>query len=239
MMRFILLFMAVTGLAATSSAQTVWGIEAYSDVCRVVLIEDDNRIGQGIIDHLDEGCRVGPFERYAVGDRGEVRFLSASGDILMSVMPDGPGYEGYVGDGEPVTMSVMSSKAARRYPAPERPRPLARPHRAPADVSEPAAAACVRYYDTGQCAQDHDLGLPGSRFDLLPVETRARMNKRFMASLNSSIEGQIDAGVCVEVRNCTERMIDDEIWCEIDHDGDWSWILKQDAQFVYAGAGCG
>lgn len=239
MTRFLIMFMTLAGLSATGSAQTVWGIEAYSDVCRVVLVEDENRIGQGTIDHLDEGCRVGPFERYAVGNMGEVRFLGASGDILMLVMPDGAGYDGYVGDGDPVTMSVMSSEPARRFSSPDRARPPARPSHAAGGFGKASAPECVRYYDSRQCAQDHDLGMPGSRFDLLPIETRARMNKRFMANLNSSVEGQIEAGVCVEVRNCTERMIDEEIWCEVDHDGDWSWILKQDAQYVYAGAGCG
>lgn len=239
MKRLSIMFMAAAGLAATASAQTVWGIEAYSDVCRVVLVEDENRIGQGTIDHLDQGCRVGPFERYAVGDRGTVRFLGANGDILMAVTPEGPGYTGIIGDGDAVTMSVMGTEPARRAPPPDRPRPAPAPNRGAAGFGKTAVADCVRYYDTGECAQDHDLGLPGSRFELLPVETRARMNKRFMASLSSSIEGQIEPRVCMEVRNCTESMINKEVWCEVSHDGDWSWILKQDAEFVYAGAGCG
>ncbi len=235
----------VTGLLASilipgAAAETVWGIHAYSDVCRITLEEDATRIGQGEVRHLDDGCRVGPFDRYVAGKNGTVRLLDRSGRVQMALSPDGEGYSGVVGDGDPATMTVLQSRGEPH--AGERKPGWSRPDRRPHGETPGRGASadtCVRYADTNRCADDHDLGLPGERFDLLPIQTRVRMTKRFMASRSSMEEGQVGPGVCMDVRNCTESMINDEIWCEVEHDGDRSWILKQDKDYVYAGAGCG
>lgn len=227
--------------ASAGPDDRVWAMTAYNDVCRVSLSEDADRIGEGDVRRLDNRCRISPVTRYRVVDQGSILFLDDGGTLLGRVDPlSRGGYSGVIDDGVALEFSLIMTRPDPR-PTP-RPKPIFTP-RPPLDIPTgrgQTASDCLRYPDTGLCAQNQDVGLPGDRFNLLPIETRARMNVHFMGNSSSSVEGQVAPRTCMPVKNCSESLLNKEVWCQVNwKDNKWGWVLKQDREFVYAHAGCG
>ncbi len=101
------------------------------------------------------------------------------------------------------------------------------------------ARACRRYYGTATCADPYDIGKPPMQNFRGSLETLTRMNVRFMRTVDSSIVGTIDAGMCVEVRDCMTGFNRDQLWCEVRVNDRTGWMLKEDADFVYSRNSCG
>lgn len=242
-LKFIVVLCLFTPLVLSSASAApkdrVWSMTTDDMVCRVSLIEDTGRIGAGDVRQLDRTCRIGAITRYEVGEAGSLLFLDDGGTLIARVDPLSRGqYSGLIGDGDPLDFSLIPRGAK----PPPNPGPVFTPRPKPdfPNGRGQSAATCLRYPDTGVCARNEDVGLPGDRFNLLPVETRARMNVHFMANVSSSVEGQVAPGTCLPVRNCTESLLNKEIWCDVNwKDGEWGWILKQDSEYVYAQESCG
>lgn len=217
---------------ADDRTNPVWEISSIRGECRISFKEQADRIGQGHVIVQRGNC---PFsvKSYEVASGGDILLLSASGDLLARATPEYDGfYEGTYGDGDFFELDFIGSRKDGKSSSKQQ-------------GSQTSGLfgetdGCVRYVDDRRCADGADIGLPGRPFNWHPIHSRTDLIVRFMANKTSSVTGQVSEGVCVEVRNCTERLLNNEVWCEVEwQTGKHGWVLKQDKDFVYAHTSCG
>jgi hypothetical protein len=206
----------------------VWGLQAYGDVCRVQFGQQQVRAGVWALTHLDRGCDIGNFAGYAMQNQNLVYFYDSYGQILASAekQPSGE-WIGVIGDGDILEMVYFGTQ------------PAAPTHTPKASTGSSAAVgSCVTYYGSNTCAREEDLKYKS--FSTIALQPLAPLNHRFIPDLNSRIQQVIPQNVCFqEVRNCTESLLNKEIWCQVEFGGQSGWILKKDKNHVYAMNGCG
>ncbi|MGR3501468.1 hypothetical protein [Pseudaestuariivita sp.] len=116
---------------------------------------------------------------------------------------------------------------------------IAAPHlknTAPLQHEAQSAFGCKLYHGTGDCALPEDLGKVRSG----ALETLANLNLRFIPDSASDKQGVVPRGLCIETSMCTESFLDKEVWCRVALDARTTgWVLKEDANNVYARDGCG
>lgn len=105
---------------------------------------------------------------------------------------------------------------------------------ADAPLQDQSAGACLSYAGGSTCAAAEDLGPPDSG----QLQPMSRMNIRDQGTTEgSSVIGRIEAGACVTAGLCSEDG-EGRLWCGVQSEGLQGFILKQDAETVYARNSC-
>lgn len=242
----VLLLCPLTALSQDSALTEHWVVETPQGTCRLRLTEDADRLGEGRIEMVEPGCGLPPIKRYVIPETQKIRFLNGQGEAVLTLVYRAEA--SYIGQletnefvrlhrPEPATDHSADATLSPRTARPERPSRLLSER--PSIYNRPSGSDdCIRYADTRLCADEADTGLPASAAFHPPVFTLESLNLHFMAGGESSLVGHVEAGKCLRVQGCIDRSLDDEIWCEVEDGDDWSWMLKQGDDFVYAKTGC-
>ena len=229
-------------LPGPARAQTVdvWGLQAYGDVCRISFDRSPVAAGIFAVVQHDMGCLGGldNISGWSANNGGQsiLLYTTAFGTTVVGRLDReaNGNYTGVVDDGTPVSMVFMGQMSMNAAPTPQPP-----VFGGTLGGGSTEARACRRYYGTATCADPYDIGKPPMQNFRGSLETLTRMNVRFMRTVDSSIVGTIDAGMCVEVRDCMTGFNRDQLWCEVRVNDRTGWMLKEDADFVYSRNSCG
>jgi len=179
------------------------------------------------------GCAEGGFGNLAAwrtdGSAYILEYANSAGALmpLARLEPNGRGgYEGYYGDGDPISMAPAdqfgSSPAPSQAPAP----------------NLGAARACTADIATGSCASDFDVTPPPYSDTFPSIETKVRQNVRARPDMNAPKMGTFEARTCMDVRQCVE-VGGGEWWCEVPFADRTGWMIQQDPSTVFMQNGCG
>ena len=214
--------------SAHATAERIWGLEAYGDVCPISFSQQSAGQGLSRVIQRAVSCRGGlsNIAAWSAESGGATYFFhDRSGQILGRVDDVGGGrYEGAWGDGDALSMAYLGTAGGGASSSAGK-----------TSSGSSEAQSCRVYVQTDICAEAYDIGVP----DASRMEPLARMNLRFSSSLTSQVTGKVDRGQCLEVYRCRdEPFATDRLWCEVQLEGQTGWVLMQDESYVYTRNDC-
>ena len=247
-----LLALPLAAGAAAAQSPGVWSLIAESGGCKVSFLNEAVDDGIFFVDRGDADCGpdVGRITGYALNDDGATIVFYSTLDAVELVgqasrTEDGI-YLGKIRSGQILRLEHLSGPRGITDPAtglrmgeevmiteadPDEsaePPPLDQPE-------EPGTTVgCLFYAGGTNCAEPEDIGPPAGG----QLQTLSRMNMRDQGTTEgSTVVGRIEAGSCLAATLCAEDA-DGRLWCGVDSDGLQGFVLKQDADTVYAKNSC-
>ena len=239
--------------ATLAQAETgVWSLIAESGGCEVSFLPEAVDDGIFFVDRGEADCGpdVGKITGYAMNEEGAVVvfYSTLDGvDLVGNVSRDRDGVftgklrsgavlrlehkSGPMGITDPMTGLLTGEDAAPVDPTAD---PDGEAE-ADAPLAAMPAGDCLAYAGrAGTCADQADLGPPdGGQLQLL-----TRMNLRDQGTTSgSSVIGRAEAGACMAITFCSEDE-QGRLWCGVQTDAGQGYLLKQDAETVYALNSC-
>lgn len=224
--------LAATLLACTTAQadqKPIWGLQAYGDVCRVKFGQKEIKPGVWRLIKVDKGCDIANFKGYAMHGDSHIRFYGKQNSLIASADKGSDGqWRGVIHDGDPFQM-VYFGQAKGNKPA----------KTTNNTQTSAAVGQCVTYVNAkNRCASPEDTTYKA--FETFALQPLAPLNLYFMPDTASRVQSVTPRNICFqEVRTCTERFFDKEIWCQVSVGDQSGWILRKDANHVYASKGCG
>ncbi|MFN3938306.1 MAG: SH3 domain-containing protein [Gemmobacter sp.] len=236
-MTFARVLLALALGLSPAIAVAEWRLEGNGASCRIAF--DDEAVDDGIffVEKRDADC--GPFARitgYAVGEGGEAVVFWSTLDTVEQVgraVREAEGrYSGNLRSGGNFILVHLSGPTEIPDPAGdlvEEGAPPAEPAAEPAPQGGTASvSSCLRFAGNRPgCAEDDNMGPPEAELQVL-----SRMNLRALASTTAQIVTRLEPGQCLPVIGCEE--VEGRLWCQVETAGQAGWMLKQDAETVYA-----
>lgn len=229
-------------------AEGRWSLLAESGGCEVSFLPEEVDDGIFFVDRGDADCGsdIGRITGYALNEEGAVvvfySTLAGVEHVGQVRKQDDGTFTGTLRSGPVLRLEHKSGPRGITDPASglrmgEDAVPVDQDDEADADAPLAQGAAqgdCLTYAGTTTCVDQDDLGPPeGGSLQVL-----TRMNMRDQGTTQgSTVVGRAEAGACLAATFCNEDE-QGRLWCGVQGDGGQGYILKQDAETVYARNTC-